>query len=341
MVKIPFLSRVSYFCKATLLLIVVFQTLFIPVSQAQAAGFSNCNLSGVSEGSADDAIGKCIIQVLRFALVIGIFIALFRIGFVAFTSSNPFGGGGTTADMVNALKDFAIGIMILGGPYLILNTINPALLNFGFIGRTFNIGAQNKSNNGQGGSSSNGTSQPAVISNSKASFDGITPSQFQSDVDKLKTEPGNIAAATTVKKVLEAQRNCTNLFVTNFETCKAIEDAGYQEALKSVSPGIKQTLGGTKSAQLDLKGSFVPTKELTVKSPATSSFQNTPKGCKLYTIQVVDTSNKNSSLLVEKCDDNLSSPLFKKGANGTLAINEGFKIKSGTTINEKNVTYKP
>ncbi|NJS41259.1 hypothetical protein HC766_02655 [Candidatus Gracilibacteria bacterium] len=44
---------------------------------------------------------------------------------------------------------------------------------------------------------------------------------------------------------------------------------------------------------------------------------------------------------VEKCNQTISSSLFKKGPNGDLVINSNTTIKAGSVINEPKVTYLP
>ncbi len=121
-------------------------------------GFTECNFSGKDGKQGATLIQNCLRSIFTFAFVIALFLIAFRIGFDAVEDFNPFVNGNSTNDAVKTVSEVAIGLILIGGPVLFLNTVNSSLLNFNFL----NLGSLTSSNSTSGtpGSQSNqGTTQ--------------------------------------------------------------------------------------------------------------------------------------------------------------------------------------
>ncbi|NJS41258.1 hypothetical protein HC766_02650 [Candidatus Gracilibacteria bacterium] len=130
----------------------------------------------------------------------------------------------------------------------------------------------NNSSNNQGNDDSD-----TSISGSNASIDGTKPSDLQQAVETYKSNPADQNATNTIKKILEAQRECSSLFVTNYDQCKNIEDTGFQNALKQIPQDVQETLGSGFAPETDFQGNFVPTQDISIDPSGVSTFQSKDK----------------------------------------------------------------
>ncbi len=117
-------------------------------------GFAECNFSGDGKNGAA-LIQACLSSIFTFSFVVALFLIAFRVGFNAIEDYNPFANGNATNDAVNTVWEVTVGLILIGGPVLFLNTVNSTLLNFDFL----NLG------NLTSQSSTPGTSTPGANTN--------------------------------------------------------------------------------------------------------------------------------------------------------------------------------
>lgn len=134
--------------------------------EAQSGTFENCNFRDAENNP--NAFQDCLGTIFQFVVAISFLLILFRIGLAALNSYNPLGGGGSPVNnAVTIVWDIVLGLLFIGGPILILGTLNPALLNFQIIDITPITGSNNS---GNGSEDSDGTSS-SEGSNSGANRD--------------------------------------------------------------------------------------------------------------------------------------------------------------------------
>lgn len=107
-------------------------------------GFAECNFSGDGKNGAA-LIQSCLRSVFTFSFVVALFLIAFRVGFNAIEDYNPFANGNATKDAINTVWEVTIGLVLIGGPVLFLNTVNSTLLNFDFL-NLGNLTSQSSSN---------------------------------------------------------------------------------------------------------------------------------------------------------------------------------------------------
>lgn len=103
-------------------------------ARASSGTLSECNFRS-ADGAVRDGTGgafeECLGQIFQFIVVVAILLILFRIALSALKAYNPVDGGGSaTNNAVVIVRDIVLGLLFIGGPYLILSTLNPALTNF-------------------------------------------------------------------------------------------------------------------------------------------------------------------------------------------------------------------
>jgi hypothetical protein len=95
-------------------------------------GFAECNFTGDGKNGAE-LIQSCLRSVFTFSFVVALFLIAFRVGFNAIEDYNPFSNGNATNDAISTVWEVTIGLILIGGPVLFLNTVNSTLLNFDFL----------------------------------------------------------------------------------------------------------------------------------------------------------------------------------------------------------------
>ena len=124
-------------------------------------GFAECNFSG-SGKKGPELIQGCLKSIFTFSFVIALFLIAFRVGFNALDDYNPFSNGNAVDDAVSTVWEVAIGLVLIGGPVLFLNTVNTSLLNFDFLslGNLSSVNQTGKTpqqNTGTAGTNTTGT----------------------------------------------------------------------------------------------------------------------------------------------------------------------------------------
>jgi hypothetical protein len=125
-----------------------------------ASGFTACN---ISPGQSSNSLNECVRAVMQFILVLAGLVALFQLAVAAFNYYNPEVKTDSIQASIDSIRNVFIGLMLITGPVMILNTFNPGLTNLSFIG--FGSGgdgvggvSSDFGNTGGGGGSDNGGS---------------------------------------------------------------------------------------------------------------------------------------------------------------------------------------
>lgn len=166
----------------------------IPVNAQSTTnvGFAACNFTQDSGVQGATLIQGCLKSVFTFAFVIALFLIAFRIGMNALEDYNPLVNGNATTDAVSTIWEITIGLVLIGGPVLFLNTVNSTLLNFDFL----NLG--------------NLTSNSSAPSTGTGSTTGSTGSTFTAN----PTNPNNITIGADINKTVAKTALCTISAVT-------------------------------------------------------------------------------------------------------------------------------
>jgi hypothetical protein len=178
-------------------------------SNTAAGGtLTKCNFSAGDAGQVVDdptnAFQDCIGQIFQFVVVISILLIFFRIGQAALQSYNPLAGGGSaTNNAVTLVWDVVLGLLFIGGPYLILNTLNPALTKFNIVdigGILKNITPNSQNSGGAGGTSNNNGTSSGTNTNSGAKVFGSTTVNGVADSVGILQNPTSPIAANITKE---------------------------------------------------------------------------------------------------------------------------------------------
>ncbi len=162
----------------------------VSTETANAGTFRNCNFRGAQDNP--NAFQDCLGTIFQFVIVISFLLILFRIALAALNSYNPLGGGNPVNNAVTIVWDIVLGLIFIGGPILILGTLNPALLNFQLIDITSITGSNNNGSSGNNGDGGNGTSTSQGSSTDGGRlFQGKNQQQTQDSYDYLFTGKNN------------------------------------------------------------------------------------------------------------------------------------------------------
>ena len=179
-------------------------------AQASSGTFTECNFraaDGQVRDGSDDAFENCLGQIFQFIVVVAILLILFRIALSALKAYNPLDGGGSaTSNAVTIVWDIVLGLLFIGGPYLILTTLNPALTNFDItdLSGVFDNIEAGQSQNGGSGSGGGGSSTGGEDTGGETSVGGGTSAEIDEAVQQILAENGYLADGTQV--TLEQER---------------------------------------------------------------------------------------------------------------------------------------
>ena len=191
-------------------------------AQATSGTLTQCNFraaDGKVRRDVDTAFEDCLGQIFQFIVVVAILLILFRIALSALKAYNPLDGGGSPVNnAVTIVWDIVLGLLFIGGPYLILTTLNPALTNFNItdLGAIFdNIEEGQTQNNGSGGD--NGSSVTGGEDSS------LTPTPGGSSVQEVDaaievfnnngfTPDGEVVSATNLQAAVESLERETRIY---------------------------------------------------------------------------------------------------------------------------------
>lgn len=136
----------------------------VNAQNSSVIAFKECDIKAASTGSSGPALFQnCVKSVLRFIFILGLFLIIFRIGFAAFTNLNPTSDTKAVKDSITAINEIAVGLILIGLPWLIITTVSPSagdlsFLNLGKIGNSITSVRSNPSGGAGGTNGGNNTS---------------------------------------------------------------------------------------------------------------------------------------------------------------------------------------
>jgi hypothetical protein len=290
-------------------------------------GFTECTFD---KTNASGSVTKCVTQILQFALVIGVFLVVFRIALVGVYQFNPDASVDAQKESVTLVRDLVIGFILIGAPGMFLGLLNAGLINIEFLdfqksGLTGGDPTKAKPTNTQGtGSGTSGTNGAGggSASTGTVSVQGINPSDLKQSLKDLKANGTNTAAADKIKKIATLQAQCGSQFVSsNTATdCKILQTTEYQTVLGGITDNIRTSLGIQNIEQTKFSGAFVSQYPMDIQQTSnpiisggctTNYFRlttKTPNGNKVQNAYTKDcgTTPKDSSGLVKNVGGNLN-----------------------------------
>jgi hypothetical protein len=290
-------------------------------------GFTECNFT---KTSASGSVTKCVTQILQFALVIGVFLVVFRIALVGVYQFNPDASVDAQKESVTLVRDLVIGFILIGAPGMFLGLLNAGLINIEFLDFTkkgLTGGDASKAKplnvNGTGGSTTgSNTTNGGGTSTGTVSVKGINPSDLKQALTDLKANGTNTAAADKIKTIAQLQAQCSSPFVSSGSAtdCKTLQTAEYQAVIGGITDNIKTSLGIQNLEQTKFSGSFVSQYPMDVQQTSngiksggctTNYFRltsKTPAGYNVQNAYTTDcgTSPKDGSGLVKNVGGNLN-----------------------------------
>ena len=199
----------------------VLNTNSIPVeAQATSGTLTECNFraaDGKVRSDVDTAFEDCLGQVFQFIVVVAIMLILFRIALSALKAYNPLGGGDN--NVVTIVADIVLGLLFIGGPYLILTTLNPALTNFDItdLGAIFdNIETGQNQNGGRGDEGNGGSTTGGEDSSTTPTPGGSNVREVDEAVEILNgsgfTPDGEPVTETNLQAAVESLERETRIY---------------------------------------------------------------------------------------------------------------------------------
>lgn len=244
------------------------------------AGFTECSFN--SKTNSPDQIQKCLSQIFRFVFVLSIFIIAIRVAVIALGNYDPFHNGSADNQAVQVVWEVTVGLILIGGPVLLINVINPASLNLSFLGLgnlapsgvTTSIITNPNGIVTTGGTSSTDSKAPTVegnnaedvsnaVNNLNDGAPGIsdregnnTTGKFYQTINSIVKNGGlvQVSAQTDQEKYLISEQKITTIlaisvqcqkpFVTSsrLSDCRNLESEEFVNALAPLKPELRTSL---------------------------------------------------------------------------------------------------
>jgi hypothetical protein len=293
-----------------------------------SVGFTECSFKVTN---ASGSVTKCVTQILQFALVIGVFLVVFRIALVGVYQFNPDASVDAQKESVTLVRDLVIGFILIGAPGMFLGLLNANLINIEFLdfqksGLTGGDASKAKTNiintNGTGGTKGSNSTGGGGTSTGTVSVQGINPNDLKQALVDLKANGTNTAAADKIKKIATLQAQCSSPFVSSgiATDCKTLQTAEYQAVLGGITDNVKTSLGIQNIEQTKFSGSYTSQYPMDIQQTSnpiisggctTNYFRlttKTPTGNKVQNAYTTDcgTSPKDTSGLVKNVGGNLN-----------------------------------
>lgn len=214
--------------------------------------FKECDIKAASAGSSGPALFQnCVKSVLRFIFILGLFLIIFRIGYASFTNLNPTSDTKAVKDSITAINEIAIGLILIGLPWLIITTVSPSagdlsFLNLGKIGNSITsiklspsggtgggTGGTNGGNNTSGGTNNSGTKTSTITVNGKTRT-AIAVKDLGTDCKDNK----NKTACDEAKALYTSYVNCLDISSVDIfydSQCESIFGTGTTIGTTSIS----------------------------------------------------------------------------------------------------------
>ena len=127
------------------LLLVV--TPVIALAQAATTSTTPCTIGALNSATNKPSeLPRCVNQIYIWSLGVAALLALFMMTLGGYYYMTAAGNGERTEKGVEMIWSSIIGLALLFGAYLLLNTINPDLVNFGYIKNDFKGLESNQTN---------------------------------------------------------------------------------------------------------------------------------------------------------------------------------------------------
>lgn len=158
-------------------------------------GFRDCSFTDgqTNAVTGENPITKCVGSILRFVFVVALFTIAIRVATLALNNYNPFSNGDANAQAIGMVWDVTVGLLLIGGPVIILSALNPALLNLDFVDQLGGIQSDSQSSNDASTTSSTETPPTDPETAVEPSIQGVTQTDLQTSVDNLRTNIEDIA----------------------------------------------------------------------------------------------------------------------------------------------------
>lgn len=375
MVKIKkLIHKISGFGMLFSVLLVLLAAPLQPVSvSAQEAGgvvgFTECNFQEATPGGSNQ-IQQCLQTIFRFFFVIGLFVIVFRVAIVALENYNPFSNGQAPTHAIRLVWEVTIGLILIGGPAILVNTINPAALNLNFL----NLGRLAASDNagdspggvGAGGNTASTGGDPATggSSDQTPTAGGRTAEETNQAIDTLQTQsssylparlsqfaglfagisvsaqeedidPAAISDAEKVlKDVLTAEMRCQKPFVSEdfFDDCRALETDDFIQARRRIPTDYRELLTPLVESDRVITGPVVNVSPIQITPVNIPPVRSNVSGCSWYFAQVF-AENDGRPFLVSSELCTLETPgVFWKIQDGKLVPNSGTTWESNSSV---------
>jgi hypothetical protein len=371
-----FIIRLAKTSISGIILIAIFFSILSPFSTintyAQAdtgavAGFTECSFDPKTNDA--DQIQKCLGQIFRFVFVLSIFIIAIRVAILALGNYDPFHNGNADNQAVQVIWEVTIGLILIGGPVLLINVINPVSLNLSFLGigelatpsTTTSTSVINNPDNIRGNTGTSNEAQPKV--------ENLTAEQISSDVERLnKGQQGGentnlngifnqligavrsggdilvraqteqeeyLAAEANITKILGISIECQRLFVANsqLDDCRNLESEEFANALSNLKPELRTTLTPLVDNFAINQGPLVARVDFFIEDINIIPTNSVDSNCFDHYALIRETATLKPWMAVGKiCNNELISDQIWENREGKIFPRSGQEVLSGTQV---------
>jgi hypothetical protein len=342
-------------------------------------GLRNCNFSAGKSGSGTSAIGTCLRDIFNFVFVVALFAIAIRVAVLALNNYNPFNNGNADKQAISLVWDVTLGLILIGGPAIILNTINPASLNLNIL----NVGRLGSNSGGSGGSSTGSSSSSGSDSKNSLNFNNgvITDTKFNDAVDKIKSpvtddstanqnniqtnpvlalfQPINVysqsnnsqdqlslqQAQQVVKDVLTVENRCKYWIIdrTDLQNCQVLANSdGFKKGLAKLADSERKSLVNLNDSPLYFTGTLVTNRELEVKPTTIAPTATRQPGCNFYYAQIMVKNDQDgawSIVYAKICNGQLQNSAIWQTTNGQITPKTGTIAAGGNLFDSSQTLY--
>lgn len=318
-----------------------------PVSvHAQGAGsnFSECRFSTPTQGTTqNDQLILCMRQIYNFIFFIGIILIIYRIAVAALDNFDPTRNGRAVDNSIKAIRDIVTGLIILGGFYIFLNTLNPALLMTNFLEAASRLNPSQSTTNNQQGSNTNEPNLNESVQNlnNRQSYNQpnslfLINTYAQSNTPNNSPSKESIEKSrSVVQKAINELNFCKTLFVPASSKSTCITSINENEPiLNKLDPSIRAELTVLTDADKEFSGSLVTLNKITILNTLVPSYTDPATKCVRNWIHISIESYGEHVLTTLDCGGVIAdnTPLLKRSENGSIIPNIGIGIDVGTQI---------
>lgn len=353
--------------------IMVFLFILFPVAtNAQATsgsasgvlGFTKCNFdASAAGGKGTQLVRDCIGQILTFVFVVSLFLIAIRVATSALGNYNPLSNGNADKEAISLVYDVTLGLILIGGPVIILNTINPASLNLDIfdltkLSQTAAISSGDKTTGGGGSTST--ASKPTSPTVKTKDGKTLTPEEVKKAAEKSKETKAaymlpniknifipNVLAQelsqsetdSILSSVLSIESTCSNIFIPSSEVdnCVSLEN-DFTDALNSIDPSDRKNLLPLNDTKKELTGKITTLRDIIVQDIQISPTETLKPNCSNYyaSVQIKDNAIMQNRILSGLiCNDNVTGYKFWRKESNSIAV-DVMTIPARTEISPEN-----